>query len=308
MAFNKKDFCIIIRGAKERTEKACVHLAKEQGVPENVVLLNEVPFFAALKKGFEIGMDFNCRWTLCLDADQLLGTNAIGRCLAELDKLPENVFRANPHSIWKFHQVQLSMGMHCYRTKYLPEAYSVIDKEKDNMKPETGVMFSMMNKGYSVCGIDVFCGLTDYELYYSDIYRRIRYRSSKSSIREYRVLMKVAKAFMNSDDDFKIVYKALKDGRINPIHHHGTDTLSDCEISKAVESCGLEEKDELSENYPSSEVDKVLEGFTTFPSSVTFEQAYWNMFGKIERPVYPKIYYAHRWGKFFRYLLWLFDS
>jgi len=69
---------VIIRSAGERTMHLCKQLIIEQGVSaDNLSVVNEAPFSAALKKSFELGMERGLKWTLCIDADVLLRPGAV---------------------------------------------------------------------------------------------------------------------------------------------------------------------------------------------------------------------------------------
>ena len=55
---------LIIHSADERTFQLCQKLILEQGVPETqVFVVQEVPFSAAMRKSFEIGISEGRKWT-----------------------------------------------------------------------------------------------------------------------------------------------------------------------------------------------------------------------------------------------------
>lgn len=78
----RKEVCVVIRSVKERTEELCKKLIVEQGVPESqVFIVHEVPFAASMRKGFELGIESNCQWTYCIDADVLLRPGSMAQML-----------------------------------------------------------------------------------------------------------------------------------------------------------------------------------------------------------------------------------
>src|SRR5690625_7898401 len=84
MSFNYDDVVVIIRAAGERTEGLCKKLILDQGVQSDKIhLIHEVPFSAALRKSYEIGIESGCRWTLCVDADLLLRPGSISEIITQ---------------------------------------------------------------------------------------------------------------------------------------------------------------------------------------------------------------------------------
>ncbi len=272
MALNKNDYLIIIRAAGERTEELCIKRAKEQGFPENVVIVKEVPFHRSLVNGFEIAMEYNHRWTICVDADVLLVPCVIEKIVEILNHSADDIFRFNPMVISKFHQIKMFGGVHCYRTSLLKNSRHFFSEAEFNMKPETFVNKKMFQQGFGYQKIKIIAGFHEYELSFNDIYRRYRYRASKSSNDEYNLLKKIAKINKKNELDYKVVLRAMIDGRLIPIRKHSIDAISDSEIKKVIAELHLEEKSALNEidlkylvelknNFTTPEMSKGFEDF-----------------------------------------------
>lgn len=279
MPLSKDDYLIIIRAAGERTERLCHKLAQLQGYPENVVMVKEVPFHKSLVKGFEIALEYNHRWTFCVDADCLLGRDVVKKSIESFENMGKDIFRSDGMMISKFQQAKLG-GFHCYLTSTLKEAKKYFNDAADNLKPETYISRRMMQDGHKFEKNEVLAGLHEYYLSYNDLYRRYRLRGTKASVDELKLVEKNAKRLRKEDDDFKVILKALKDSRKKPLHSHSKDAISDEEISEAISGLGLVEKDNIEENAGFEYVDRIIDNFETPEESLSFEQFFWGNMGK----------------------------
>ncbi|MHC4870319.1 MAG: hypothetical protein ACYTFY_00575 [Planctomycetota bacterium] len=274
MPLNKDDYLIIIRAAGERTESLCRKLAEQQGYPENVIMVKEVPFHKSLVKGFKIAMDYNHRWTFCVDADILLAKNTIAQGVSFLDLNLEKCFRAEGSLIYKFHQAELA-GLHCYRTEKLNLAYKYFDEAADNVKPETYISRKVMQLGHKCERIPVVFGTHEYGLSFNDIYRRYKYRASKCSIYEFNYLKNNVQKGLCSDEDCKVALCALIDGKLNPLHEHSKNSVSDDDVVCVLKYLGLKEKDKYNIESYDGFVDKVIREFKTPDQNIHFEEFLW---------------------------------
>src|SRR6056297_1819677 len=112
---------VIIRAAGERTEELCKKLILEQGIAEEYVkIIHEVPFSAALKKSYELGIESGKKWTFCVDADVLLRPHSVRKLTELADKQPENVCEIQGYMMDKFFGGIRRGGVHLYRSSLLP--------------------------------------------------------------------------------------------------------------------------------------------------------------------------------------------
>ncbi|MFH0912034.1 MAG: hypothetical protein V1918_11085 [Planctomycetota bacterium] len=299
------DFFIVIRAAGDRTEALCQKLAEAQGAPERVVVIREAPFARAVRRSFEIGLEQGPRWTFCLDADSLLAPGAISRCLEELDALPETVFRASPRGAWRFHRAMLTLGLHAYRTSLLKEALSLLDTETPSLKPESAVRRAMQQAGHDCVILETVAGVHEYGLSYGDIYRRMCLRACKATQREYALLLHLAGRARREDAEYRVVYRALRDARLRPLSHHGTDALDEEEVRKVVHKLGLAEKPPLPPETGFEFVTEAIERFETAPAAREWEAYFLEHVALKDPPRGPAEDYAHARGGLFRLWLWL---
>ena len=86
----KNNVTVIIRSAGERTVEYCKYLLSRQATEENIVIIEETPFSAAIKKSFQIGIDRGYKWTLCIDADVLVKDGIVHKMMEYTKTVDEN--------------------------------------------------------------------------------------------------------------------------------------------------------------------------------------------------------------------------
>lgn len=167
------NIAIVIRSVGERTEAACRALACEQVPEENVVVIRERPFGAAVRKTFQVGLERGLPWTLALDADVLLRANAVRDMLACAERQPETLFFANYTVADKLLGKVRPGGPHLYRTAHLLAALTRAGKDIDNHeRPESHVRAKMSVDGFLAIQFrGIVAGLHDFEQSFRDIYR-----------------------------------------------------------------------------------------------------------------------------------------
>ena len=212
------DVVAIVRSAHERTEEFCVRIAKLQVPDDRVVVIHERPFTAALARAFEIGMDFDLGWTLCLDADVLLADGAVRHMLDAVQADPETGFGGTGYILDKFYGGRNRGGPHLYRTSLLRKALPLVPDAAESLRPETHVKMVMSAQGHDWGTIDSLLGVHDFEQFYRDIYRKMIVRARKSSQNLMRLLRR-AMANSRIDKDFAVAAWGLHvgAGRSNPL-------------------------------------------------------------------------------------------
>ena len=104
------DLTIIIRSSGERTVDNCKFLIEQQVPGNNVIIIEETPFSAALKKCFEVGIERGLKWTLCIDADVLVQDGIIAKLLKYAKTAGENIFEIQGLVIDKFFPIKRPAG------------------------------------------------------------------------------------------------------------------------------------------------------------------------------------------------------
>lgn len=164
---------IVIRSVGERTEQLCRELILAQGIaPENVVVVHESPFSAAMRKSFQIGIGRGLPWTFCVDADILLRPGSISRMVELADEQAETVCEVQGFVLDKFFGGPREAGNHLYRTSLLPLVLASIPAEGVDIRPEYHSLKAMKAQGYPWASVQYLVGLHDFEQYFRDIFRK----------------------------------------------------------------------------------------------------------------------------------------
>ena len=243
------DLCsIVIREQNERTKSLCECLVKKQ-TDYPIYTIHEKPFSKALKKGFEKGIECGSEWTICIDADILIGKETLHIISNLLHNIDTKVFRINPFGLHKFHGFAFPCAIHIYRTSLLTKALTLIPDSSESKRPESTVLREMNKLGYNYRCFPQTLALHECRLGYSDIYRRMVLRASKASTNEIQFLLNRCIKEKN-DPDFQVAHLGLKRGLNNPISEHSIDTISSNEISNALKCLNLHEKTKINDYSP----------------------------------------------------------
>lgn len=208
----RKEVCVVIRSVKERTEELCKKLIVEQGVPESqVFIVHEVPFAASMRKGFELGIESNCQWTYCIDADVLLRPGSMAQMLEAAQRADGMTCELQGVVYDKFFGGARPAGNHFYRTSLLKEAVKRIPEEGVNVRPEYHTLQAMKQDGFNWCDLNIPVGLHDSEQYYRDIYRKCFVQAHKHA---YLAEMFLGnwKARLEGDPDMRVALAGFSDG------------------------------------------------------------------------------------------------
>lgn len=268
---------VIVRSVGERTTDACIRLAQQQTSADQVVCVNAHPFSEALRRSLEMGLDAGQRWTLCLDADVLLGPAAIPNIIKEAEALPENTFLVEGRFADKLLGHFREGGIHLYRTSLLATALSEVEFRPDVVRPETHMKRQMAQLGHGFVFGDTLIGLHDYEQFYVDIFRKALVHNVKYSdaLRGYALLHWNERA--RQDPDLRVALWAVQtadifthpveiDRRIFP------DTLA-----TLLQMAGMEEKAPLPADAVSS--DDVAQRLARFEVAPSYER--WQQFNEL---------------------------
>ena len=162
---------VVVRSVGERTEALCSELVSAQGIAEgHIAVIREAPFARALQASYEAGIRMGCEWTLCVDADVLLFSDAIPRMLRLAQRQKPSVFELNWRVLDKFFGGPRPAGLHLYRTALLVEALRCIPQEHA-IRPESSVFEAMQDQGFPWLQMKDTLGLHGFEQYYRDIFR-----------------------------------------------------------------------------------------------------------------------------------------
>lgn len=204
---------VIIRSSGERTLSYCKKLLTLQIPEQQIVVVEEAPFSATLKKSFQIGIVRGLKWTLCIDADVLVKADAVSRLLEHAEKTKEEMFEIQGLVLDKFFPIKRPAGNHLYRTSLMDKAIGCIPLEGESLRPETDTLNKMAELGYPWEQIDVFVGLHDFKQNYSDIYKKCFLQAHKHTW-VVPLVEKYWDTKKNNDEDFRVALFGLRSGKI----------------------------------------------------------------------------------------------
>ena len=111
------DVHVVVRSANERTTSVATQLACAQLQSDHdISVIAEVPFEAALRATYAIGLAVGKKWTMALDADILLAPNAIVELTRAAELMPPHYVQVQGR-IWdKILGMYRQAGPRIYRT------------------------------------------------------------------------------------------------------------------------------------------------------------------------------------------------
>jgi hypothetical protein len=262
----EKEILVIIRSAGERTLETCYNLILSQGFsPESVKIVEEIPFSRAMVVSFLLGIEFNRKYTLCIDADVLLQASSIESLYLEFEKQQPNVCEIQGLVMDKFFGGPRPAGNHMYRTSLLQNLLDCIPKEGTDIRPEFYSLNKMSERGYPWLNVPIIVGIHDDEQWNRDIYRKCFVHGVKH-LAFADLFVPLWKNNQDSDYDYTIALRAFADSivcsesvfidRSQPLYEDGfSNTL-------------------FTEKNPLSNVDITIELITTQVSNWTYALEY----------------------------------
>lgn len=240
----KKDIIVVIRTAGERTAELCKRLVQSQVNEDQIHVIEEKPFFKAVKKTIEIGSKSSARYLLALDGDILLYPDAVEYIIHSVNQIDFEAHLKSSFFILDEFRGKVKSGIHLYNNKYSTKFLKFlnnVDTNKYFLRPESEnlkIFAKQNNLCYSYAPNHIVAK-HDYFQYYKDLYAkyRLRYKRCENdgdidSVKNY-IEMKLKE---NPDDmDYLFVREIF-----NPID-------SDMDINYVFHKCGIVEKDSLSE-------------------------------------------------------------
>ena len=256
----------VIRSAGERTTAACEYLIRQFAPSEQVVVMHERPFSAALHRGFELGAASGLKWMVCIDADVLVHAPGIIELLTVAESVDENTFYVQGLTIDKLIPIKRPPGNGIYRNALADKARQFIPEDGTSLRPETTTMEGMIAAGYRMYRTNIVVGLHDFEQSYADIYRKSFLHAKKHA----NVLPRV-KAYWKQhepeDQDFTVARLGARVGQT-----YGDTVYLDREFQQEEwqllrQLKNIEEKPPLdAQAYSPEDVRKQLEAFATDPA------------------------------------------
>lgn len=216
------EISIIIRSSGERTEEYCFEIVKQQIKDiSNIVIIRNLPFPIAHIKSIETAYEMDKNYSIFLDADIMLGYNAISKILESLNGFSDNFFMCN-FKILDYQFGCPTYGVHAYKTKYLKQALQFKNESLVQQRPETFVI-NQMAKHFKIPSFasEVMVGLHGYEQSYEDMYRTMFVRAVKFSHRFEFLFERLYSQYKRNprEKDHQILFHALLDGTFFRLSH-----------------------------------------------------------------------------------------
>ncbi len=251
---------IIIRSAYERTEALCKKMILGQEIDENqLFIVHEVPFSAAMRKSFKIGIRAGRKWTYCIDADVLLQPGSIPKMLKLAENEPEKVCEIQGFVMDKFFGGPRQAGNHLYRTSLLSRVIANIPEEGTDIRPERYSLGKMDEQGYPWKSVPCIVGLHDeYQSNY-DIYRKAFVHGIKHLDRT-ELLITRWRELADRDPDFKVALAAFSDS----LKYSGEAFInSEQPLYRAnFEKTGFKEKEPIEDtNFSGNDIKKLIDNW-----------------------------------------------
>lgn len=256
----------IVRSVGKRTETACYNLLAEQVPAENIVIINEVPFSAAVAKTFQVGIERGLPWTLCIDADVLIRDGAVNDLLTVAARADKNIFEIQTNILCKFFGGARQAGNHLYRTSLLNKAFDCIPQQ-EVIRPETHTIRQMAKRGFPWLEVrELTIGLHDYEQYYVDIYRKAFIQAHKHSHYQPMLFEPLWGRLCNEDFDYQVALWGLDAGKTFKGEVRIDTRQFPEEIDRLLQVRGRQEKEELiSTKFSGSVIARAIAGFQPPP-------------------------------------------
>lgn len=202
---------VIIRSSGERTEGYCYEAVRTQVPAENIHLIKERPFSEAVRKTFQLGAESTCKWTLAIDADIIISSNAISKMVAKAEKLEGYFFLYQGYVLDKLYNTFRGGGPHLYRSSLLKTAIEFIPDNKSELRPESATYIKMKERGWHSFHDCEIYGIHDFEQSSFDYYRKGFIHAKKHYKLKNRFLNTWTER-LNEDEDIKVVLKGFVDG------------------------------------------------------------------------------------------------
>ena len=252
----------VVRSADERTTELCAALIRRFAPDQNVRVIHERPFSAAVRKGFELGQASGLKWTCCIDADVLLLEREMMEQLQIAETLDDHIFCVQGLVYGKFLPIKRPAGNHLYRNALVERAIPLIPPEGHALRPESVTTQAMKDQGYPTYQTNVVLGLHDYEQYYGDIYRKCFLHVNKHEEDLMPMVESHWRKHQAEDPDYRV---ALLGGLMGKVHEGAVyidKEFQEEEGQRALALKNIAEKPPLSlSDYPPETIRAIAQRF-----------------------------------------------
>ena len=204
---------VVVRSVGERTTGACLNLLSTLVPSEQIILVREVPFSRAMRRGFEAALELGRKWTLVVDADTLVLPGFAQEITLFAQRQQANAFVVQGVVFDKFFNLLRPAGNHLYRTRHLQKALECIPEEGCTLRPETHMIGEMVRRGYLFIQKPFLAGLHDFEQQYLDIARKCFLHAHKHEPHWLEPILPVWQRRQAADKDYVAALAGIAAGR-----------------------------------------------------------------------------------------------
>ena len=205
------DCHVVIRACGERTEALCRSLVATQlQSTGQLTVVRQVPFEAALRQSYEVGLGAGARWTITIDADLMLMPQSLPRLIDLAEAASSRTFMVQgavfDHTSGQYRPA----GPRIYRTAMLSAALPLIAADGQEIRPEYAVLTAMAQNGYASRHVADCLAIHDAEQFYADLYRKAFVHGRKHR-HWLGMFLERAVARQDDDPDFRVILRGLWD-------------------------------------------------------------------------------------------------
>jgi hypothetical protein len=215
----------------------------EQQLPPGATLsvVSGAPFETTLRRCFEDAMAAGAKWTLTVDGDVLLATNAVAKLLELAEQMPEHYLQLEGHAFDKVLGCPRKVGHRVYRTALIPKVMTRLPPPGASMRPESATIKQVGQAGHPSRMVGEVVGLHDFEQSYRDLYRKAFTHAHKHRSRACQIIDRCA-ARQAEDQDFLVILKGVWDGLLSAEHVPLDASAFASGADAALAEIGIEDK------------------------------------------------------------------
>ena len=241
---SQSGFLVVVRTAGERTFEACHALLLRQALREQIQVVDQRPFEAALRSCYELGINSGAEWMMTVDADVLLRPGAVKDLLGVAKDLPEQYLAVEGLVHDKLRGRHREAGHHLYRVRHLKKALSALPGDGEEIRPEFATLRRVSRLGHPFLKCETVFGIHDYEQFYRDLYRKGFVHGQKHPDWLAGVLPRW-KSEAEADPDFAVALRGYCDGFQSPTKARIDARAYVDRAEEALHELGLREKKPL---------------------------------------------------------------
>lgn len=226
---------------------------------ENIFTVVKSPSTEGTRAVYEIGLREGRKWTLFVDADQLLFKNSVNFLYDLAESQESLIFGAKGSVVDKFFMEQRKMGCGpiMYNTAAFEKAINFIPDPHESIRPDSYIISNMKMLGYNWIRHKNKTALHDYFQFYEHIYKKM-YVNAKKAKPTCKVLFSKWQISALKDNDFKVCIQGYCAGK----RHQGKLAID------YTQDYGYIEK------FPEKEL---IENFEEYEKAIN-EQNYYSLF------------------------------